>query len=282
MKHLCAAYVVIILLRAPSAGMLKRTKYSRLRNDSFTSTEDHPQGRLPLKRDLDFDSDFAQRDPGPPSDSGSSALRDFIPRVANIRLQSPISLRGPRGETNRDRTIDGHNDKPLCRKDWCSSPGERFFRHSTFNVSLSTGQNLIHPALLCTKRPITLHRMASLPCPPCSQHRDGLCSLKTPSAVDDCTVVRTVNRAVHHHIKVTLSTHIRSAWIRAVVHKQKSHFLCCSLNYMLHLDNLPYINHKNVTCVLLYSTLCHFWHCSSWERAFGISLSSSACKHNGS
>lgn len=212
MKHQCAAYLIITLFLASSAGMLKRTKYSRLRNDSLTSTEDHSQRRLPLKSNLCFDSDFAQQDRGSPSHSGPSTLRDFIPRVANIRLQSPISPRAPRGETNttRDRTIDGDTDKPLRRKDWCSSPAERFFSHSAFNVSLSTGQNLIHPALLCTKRPIMLHRMASLPCPPCSQHRDGLCSLKTPSAVNDCTMVRTVNRAVHHHIKVTLPTHIRS------------------------------------------------------------------------
>ncbi|KAM6942687.1 SHC-transforming protein 1-like [Xenentodon cancila] len=184
-------------------GMLKRTKYSRLRNDSLASTEDHPESRLPLERDLCFESNFAQEDPGSPSYSGSSTLRDFIPRIANIRLQSPTSLRGPRVETNttRDRTVDGHTDKPLCRKDWCSIPGERFFIHSSLNVSLSTGQNLIHPALLCSKRPITLHRMASLPCPPCSKHRDVQCSLKTPSAVDDCTVARTANRAVHHHIK---------------------------------------------------------------------------------
>ncbi|XP_061565551.1 SHC-transforming protein 1-like [Cololabis saira] len=184
-------------------GMLKRTKYSRLRNDSLTSTEDHPQRQLPLERDLCFESDFGRGDAGSPTHSGSSTLRDFIPRIANIRLQSPTSLQGPRVETNatRDRTIDGHTDKPLCRKDWCAIPGDRFFSHSSLNVSLSTGQNLIHPALLCSKRPITLHRMASLPCPPSSKRRDGLCSLKNPSAVDDFTVARTANRAVHHHIK---------------------------------------------------------------------------------
>ncbi|KAM4593980.1 SHC-transforming protein 1-like [Odontesthes bonariensis] len=184
-------------------GMLKRTKYSRLRNDSLTSLEDHPQRMLPLKRDLCLDSDFAQLDPGTPHRHGPSTLRDFIPRVANIRLQSPISLRGPRAQANttRDRAINGHTEKPLSRTDWRSGLDERFCSHPSLNVPFCSGQNSIHPSLPCTKRPITLHRIASLPCPPCSQHRGGLCCLKTLSAADDCAVVRTANRAVHHHIK---------------------------------------------------------------------------------
>lgn len=192
--------------------MLKRTKYSRLRNDSLTSQEDRPQRMLPLKRDLCLDSDFAQLDPGTPSHHGPSTLRDFIPRVANIRLQSPISLRGLRGQTNPagDRTSDGHTDRPLSRTEWGSGPNQRFCSQPSLNVPLST-----HLALHCTKRPITLHRMASLPwapsCPPCSQHRDGLCCLKTSSAVDECTAVRTANRAVHHHIKVPITTTSNSA-----------------------------------------------------------------------
>ncbi|XP_044045906.1 SHC-transforming protein 4-like isoform X2 [Siniperca chuatsi] len=188
-------------------GMLKRTKYSRLRNDSLTSLEDRPQIMLPLKTDLCLDSDFAQLDPGTPTHHGPSTLRDFIPRVANIRLQSPIFLQGLRGQTNTagDRTIDGHTDRPLSRKAWGSGPNQRFCSQPSLNLPLSTGENLTLSALHCTKRPITLHRMASLPwtpsCPPCSHHTDGLCCLKTSSAVDDCTVVRTANRAVHHHIK---------------------------------------------------------------------------------
>uniref|UniRef100_A0A3Q1F4R7 Uncharacterized protein n=1 Tax=Acanthochromis polyacanthus TaxID=80966 RepID=A0A3Q1F4R7_9TELE len=83
----CANFVLYL-------GMLKRTKYSRLRNDSLTSLEDHPQRMLPLKGDFCLDSDFAQLDPGTPAHQGASTLRDFIPRVANIRLQSPISLNG--------------------------------------------------------------------------------------------------------------------------------------------------------------------------------------------
>lgn len=183
--------------------MLKRTKYSRLRNDSLTSLEDRPQRTLPLKRDLCLDSDFAQLEPGTPTHHGPSTLRDFIPRVANIRLQSPSSLQGLRGQMNtaRDRTSDGHSDRPLSRAELDSVPNQRFCSQPSLNVPLST-----HSALSCTKRPITLHRMASLPwtpsCPPCSQHRDSLCCLKTSSAADDCMVVRTANRAVHHHIKV--------------------------------------------------------------------------------
>ncbi|XP_040914066.1 SHC-transforming protein 3-like [Toxotes jaculatrix] len=187
--------------------MLKRTKYSRLRNDSLTSPEDRPQRMLPLKRELRLDSDFAQLDPGMPSHHGPSTLKDFIPRVANIRLQSPISLRGLRGQTNTagDRTTDGHTDRPLSRTEWGSGPNERFCSQPFLSVPLSTGQSLTHSALRCTKRPITLHRMASLPwtpsCPPCSQHRDGLCCFKTSSAADDCTVLGTANTVVHHHIK---------------------------------------------------------------------------------
>uniref|UniRef100_UPI0037E90A92 SHC-transforming protein 1-like n=1 Tax=Semicossyphus pulcher TaxID=241346 RepID=UPI0037E90A92 len=186
-------------------GMLKRTKYSRLHNDSLTSLEDRPQRLLPLKGDLCLDSDFAQLDPGAPAHHRPSTLRDFIPRVANIRLHSPISLRGPRGQTNTagDRNTDGHTDRSLSRTECCSGPNQRFCSQPSLSVPLSTSQT--HTALRCTNRPITLHRMASLPwtpsCPPCSQHRGGLCCSKTFSAEDDCAVVRTANRAVHHHIK---------------------------------------------------------------------------------
>ncbi|XP_068426779.1 SHC-transforming protein 1-like [Clinocottus analis] len=187
--------------------MLKRTKYSRLRNDSLTSLEDRPQRMRPSKRDICLDSDFAQLDPGAPTPHGPSTLRDFIPRVANIRLQSPISLRGLRGQTNSDRvrTIDGHTERPLSREEWGSGPDQRFCSQPSLNVPPSTARNLTLSALRCTKRPITLHRITSLPwtpeCPPCSQHRDGLCLLKTSSAGDDCTVVGTASRKVHHHIK---------------------------------------------------------------------------------
>lgn len=193
--------------------MLKRSKYSRLRNDSLTSLEDRPQRVLPLKRDLCLDSDFAQLDPGASSHQGPSTLRDFIPRVANIRLQSPISLQGLRGQTSTagDRTSDGHTNRPLSRTELGSGPDQRLCSQPSLNVSLSTGQNLTHSALSCTKRPITLNRMASLPwtssCPLCSQRRDGVCCLKTSSAIPDVTEVQTTNRAVHHHIKVAVIPH---------------------------------------------------------------------------
>ncbi|KAM4596541.1 SHC-transforming protein 1-like [Fundulus diaphanus] len=172
-------------------GMLKRPKYSRLHNDSLTSLEDHTERMQLSKRDLCLDSDFAPLDPGTPSHQGSSTGRNLIPRVASIRLQSPTCLRrGQRGQTNTnwDRTVCKQDDRPLSRTDCGSS----------LDVSSSTGPDLIHSALLSTKRPITLHRMASLPCTPCSQHNRGLCFLK---AVDDCAVVRTSSRAVHHHVK---------------------------------------------------------------------------------
>lgn len=161
----------------PSAGMLKRTKYSRLRNDSLTSLEDHPQRMVPLKRDLCLDSDFA----GTSSHCGPSTLGDYIPHVDNTQHQSPTCQQKSRLQPNTagDKPARGHSDKPL---------------DGNFSNCL------IHPALLCTKRPITLHRMASLPCPSCSQHRDHLCCLKPSSATDDWTG----DRAVHHHVKVLL------------------------------------------------------------------------------
>lgn len=189
--------------------MLKRTKYSRLRNDSLTSLEDRPQRMLSLKRDHCFDSDFALLDPGTPTHNGPSALRDFIPRMANIRLQSPIFPHGLRGQTvtARDRTTDGHTDGHLSRTEWDFEPDQRVCTQPSLSEPLSTGQNLTHSALTCTKRPINLHRLPwTHSCPACSQHRAGLCCLKTSTAVDQCTVVRTANRAVHHDIKVPATT----------------------------------------------------------------------------
>lgn len=180
--------------------MLKRTKYSRLRNDSLTSLEDPPKRLLPLKGDLCIDSDFAQLEPGTPTRHGPSTLRDFIPRVASIRLHSPISLRGLRGQTS----IDGHTDRPSPSAEFCSGPGQRFCSQPSLMCPQA------QTSLRCTKRPITLHRMASLPWTPGCLHRDGLCSLKTLSVGgEDCTVVQTASRAIHHHIKVC----IHSAWI---------------------------------------------------------------------
>ncbi|KAM8893775.1 SHC-transforming protein 4-like isoform 2-T2 [Spinachia spinachia] len=187
-------------------GMLKRTKYSRLRNDSLAPPEDRPQGMLPSKRDLCLDADSAEADArGATTHHGSSTLRDFIPRVANIRLQSPISLRGPRGQTSADRdgSINGHTGGHLARAGRGLGLDQRFRSHPSLNGALSTGQNLTHAALRCTKRPITLHRVAGLPrtanCPPCSQQRDG--PLKTSSAAEDRAAVGTASRRVHHHIK---------------------------------------------------------------------------------
>ncbi|XP_020496826.1 SHC-transforming protein 1 [Labrus bergylta] len=184
-------------------GMLKRTKYSRLRNDSLSTLEDRPQRMLPLKGDLCLDSDFAQMNAGMPTNQGQSTLRDFIPRVANIRLHSPISLCGLRGQTHTagDRNIDGHSERPLPRTESCSGPDQRFCSQRPRSVPLSASQTLNQSALSFTKRPVTLHRMTSLPWTPSCPHRDGLCCSKTFSAVDDCTVVQPANRRIHHHIK---------------------------------------------------------------------------------
>lgn len=165
-----------------SAGMLKRTKYSRLRNDSLTSLEDHPQRMVPLKRDLCLDSEFAPRGSGTPSHHGST-LGDYVPHMKSSQPQSPTCLQGVQPNTTGDKPAPGHSDKPLDG---------------------SFSNCLIHPALLCTKRPITLHRVTSLPCPSCSQHRDHMCCLKPSSAADDWTGVRASDRAAHHHVKVLL------------------------------------------------------------------------------
>uniref|UniRef100_A0A3Q0STA9 SHC adaptor protein 4 n=1 Tax=Amphilophus citrinellus TaxID=61819 RepID=A0A3Q0STA9_AMPCI len=131
-------------------GMLKRTKYSRLRNDSPTSLEENPRRMLPLKRDLCLDSDFAQLGPGMPTQHGPSTLRDFIPRMANIRLQSPISWQGVKEQTNmtRGRSISALTDKTLSRTEWGSGSSERFCSHPSLNAPMSTvvgtGSTMVH------------------------------------------------------------------------------------------------------------------------------------------
>lgn len=181
--------------------MLKRTKYSRLHNDSLASPEVRPQRMLSLKRDLCFKSDFALLDPGTPTHCGPSTLRDFIPRVTNIRLQSPISPHGLRGQSG---TTDGHTDRLLSRAEWDFEPNQRVCSQPSPSEPPSAGQNLTHSALSCTTRPITLHH---LPWIHSSQHSPGLCCLKTSNAVDQCAVVWAANRAVHHGIKVPV-THL--------------------------------------------------------------------------
>lgn len=89
-------------------GMLYRSKYSRLRNDSVTSLEDSsPQsntGHLKVgtkappcvapnqTSSLALLEDTAS----PPQEGGSSTLCAFIPRMANIKISSPASLLGLR------------------------------------------------------------------------------------------------------------------------------------------------------------------------------------------
>ncbi|XP_012670223.2 SHC-transforming protein 1 [Clupea harengus] len=92
-------------------GMLYRSKYSRLRNDSVTSLEDSPQGSSgPLKVGTnapcvapDPPGSLALLDPvaPPPQEGSSSTLCAFIPRMANIKISSPASLLGRRGLSPR-------------------------------------------------------------------------------------------------------------------------------------------------------------------------------------
>ncbi|XP_068174467.1 SHC-transforming protein 1-like isoform X2 [Antennarius striatus] len=154
--------------------MLKRTKYSRLHNESLT-LEDRP-----LKMDFCSESDFAQLDPGMPHHHHRvSTLRGFIPRMANIRLQSPVCLHGLRGQANRSRgcTSEVTPDRSFSTGDWGSGTNQRFRSQHSQSVPPSTGNILTPSALSCTRRPITL----TPSCPPGSE--------------------QTTSRAVHHHIK---------------------------------------------------------------------------------
>lgn len=211
--------------------MLQRTKYSRLRNDSQTSLEDQPQGALPLKGELCLGSDLVQLDPQSGPDQGPSTLKGFIPRIASIRLHSPVSLLGQRGQATRlgDRTTDGHIDRSLTRADWASGHSQRLCSQTSLPVSLSTSHKQTDTALQRTKRPITLHRMASLPwtpgCPLCS-HRGGPSCLKASSAAEDSAMVVLENRVVHHHIKVGVTTCAYGAYAHFDGHKHKSDWLC--------------------------------------------------------
>uniref|UniRef100_A0A8C5DRM4 SHC adaptor protein 4 n=1 Tax=Gouania willdenowi TaxID=441366 RepID=A0A8C5DRM4_GOUWI len=166
----------------PAAGMLKRTKYSRLRNDSLTSLEDNSQRMVPQKSDHQCsESDFALLHPEKSTHLRPSTLKEFIPRVANIRLQStiaPHALRGPDG---------GPSDGPLSR----SNPGP--------DERSSADPDLSHPALCCIQRPITLHKMSSI-CPALTEPRGSHCCLKELSAAH-CAVIGMKSRALHHHIK---------------------------------------------------------------------------------
>lgn len=172
-----------------SAGMLRRTKYSRLRNDSLTSLEDRPHRVLSLKRDLCLDSDFALLDPGTPDHREGS-----IPNMGKAGPQS-----GPRGETTRDQPTCGHANGT----DWDWRSGSSFCKPPSSTEPLSSGLS----ALSCTKRPISLQRMTSLPpelgCS-CSQRRAGPCCLET--AAGDLPTVQTPHGSVHHNLKVPVTT----------------------------------------------------------------------------
>lgn len=166
------------------AGMLRRTKYSRLHNDSLASSEDRPQRVSSLKRDLC--SDFALLDPGT-----ADHYEGSIPGMGKTGPQS-----GLRGQKTRDQTTRGHANGT----DWDWRSGHRLCKPPSSKEPLSGGP----AALSCTTRPITLQRMTSLPSKlgcSCSQHAAGLCYPET--AADDLTTVQTANGSVHHNIKVS-------------------------------------------------------------------------------
>lgn len=179
MIGMCAARTLFF-----SAGMLRRTKYSRLHNDSLASSEDRPQKVSPLMKDLCSDSGFALLDPGTADHHEGS-----IPCMGKTGPQSVL-----RGQKTRDQTTRGH------RTDWDWRSGHRLCEPPSSNQPLSGGP----AALSCTKRPITLQRMTSLPSKlgwSFSQHTAGLCYPET--AAGDLTTVQTANGSVHHNIKVS-------------------------------------------------------------------------------
>lgn len=176
--------------------MLRRTKYSRLRNDSLASLEDRPQRILTLKRDLCVGSDFALLDPGMPDHHEGSMLSSLNPRMGSNAPQS-----GLRGQTSREQTARGTPKE--TEWDWSSTP--RLCNPPCSTEPLSGALS----ALSGTRRPISLHRMTSLPsklplCRPRSQPTDGLRLLET--AAGDRTIVQTASGSVHHNIKVPAAT----------------------------------------------------------------------------
>ncbi|KAM6980581.1 SHC-transforming protein 1-like [Aplochiton taeniatus] len=200
-------------------GMLQRTKYSRLRNDSLSSLEERPQGVLPLKVDPSLTPEPAQclaplppplAFPTPP-DQGASTLRGFIPRMTSIRLHSPASLLGLKGQTDRqrDRTTDRHADHRQTRSHWSSQPDQRLLIPAP-SLSPSACHNQrqhVSDSLLAVhrcQRPITLHRVASHPwtsgCP-LHSHGESLSCPKMFSSADGHILAGPEIRVVHRYIK---------------------------------------------------------------------------------
>lgn len=159
-----------------SAGMLRRAKYSRLRNDSLASLEDRPQRILALKRDLCMDSDFALLDPGTADHHEGSRLSSFTPRMGSAAPHG-----GLRGQTAGDQTARGDHKETGSTEPLSGGPF----------------------ALSGTKRPISLQ--SKLGCP-CSRPRDGPCCLET--AAGDRP-----SGSVHHNIKVPVATGLGRGWV---------------------------------------------------------------------
>ncbi|KAJ8398260.1 hypothetical protein AAFF_G00428300 [Aldrovandia affinis] len=80
------------------AGMLHRTKYSRLRNDSVTSMEDAtPSATPPPCPAPSPGSGPAPSGTTQEEEEGTSTLCTFIPRMANVKISDPPALLGLKG-----------------------------------------------------------------------------------------------------------------------------------------------------------------------------------------
>ncbi|KAG7282467.1 hypothetical protein CRUP_000463 [Coryphaenoides rupestris] len=153
-------------------GMLQRTKYSRLRNDSLSSLDDqHPDPPLaPL---------HAQAPHPAPPHVESSTLRGFIPRMASISLLGGLGvLTHKSGHRNTDRRTD---ERPVSDADWTLGSASHCHVGSTSTLQRTA------------KRPVTLQG--------CPLHsRQGSWSRwKIPPPAEEGSTSGPEDTMVHHH-----------------------------------------------------------------------------------
>lgn len=155
--------------------MLKRTKYSRLRNDSVTSLEDRP-----VKRNLCLNSDFLQAPIWTPVQSSVQVpIQSSIQPLTQSLIQAPVQSSLWDFMANIRRV-----QRP--QREWTGA-----WRPDS------------DPSLTSVMRPITLQRVASLPwtlgsapSDPRDQQKRG-----TSHWDRDCSEKTRVKTAIHHNLK---------------------------------------------------------------------------------